>query len=483
MNNWVIKGHWLPQEKALGQDCLKSLIENSDSLVVQPVAGVDIQSFCDQIVRQLWDLGHLDNAFCISWEEVKKTSPADVVGQVLGLPADSRLNGPKDISKITYIKDKPTIIILFDVRPLLDQDWSDLLARWAKYLYGFKAENEQGRGLRCLLVLDAGVAGLGRHCIVPEPFTFRSWPELDETTVENFLLEHFIEFCEPVSNEIKQYAIYKLMGLGGNRKLDLLELMRMTGEMPLRSNPSLIDSLNWQYENVLVKQAMAFFQEIDSNILIPNLKCFFRTGGFISQNDERSASSRKVLDLLWEQGLYTPPWADKTFGTLTPRALTALDYLSKEVEQFSDLRGLVPIPWADRAAREIMDRCLQIERMIKKRAVQLINNSTQFKDRLKNIMDSTSRINDQKTNREVIIDSLRWQSDSESVNDVTLLESCTLSNFFMLFDSLGLQQYGNRHEHKRFVEIRNTLAHAHRSNWDLYKGFLNIEESLIGERE
>ncbi len=479
-----MKGIWLPQEYTLAQDCLKSLINDSYSMLIQPIIGVDINLFCDLLVRYLWDQGYSDSAFYYIWDELESRIPAEIVGQVLGCAPGSKVNSPQDLNNINYVSgNKPIIMIFSRVGPAADRNWSQLIYEWANYLHAFKGLNEQGRGLRCLFCLDVDIAGMGRGAAVPEPFRFYSWPEPDETTVENFVREHLQDYCEPVSSGIKQYAIYRIMDLGGNRKADLIELMRLIGEMDLRVDPRTMDVLDWSVDNVLVKQAITSIQSMVSEELLYVWKRLFRRGGFTSQEDEKSASVRAILDRLWEQALYTPPWADKTFGSLTPRALAAISWLSKNDERFYEVKGSIPLPWGDRAAREIMDRCLQIERMLKRRAVQLISSSPQLHEQLSDKMDSISRTNSQKTNREIILDAVRWQGYDEYADDLTLLEACTLGSFFYLFDSLGLEQHGDRQEHRRFVEIRNTLAHAHRADWDIYKGFLDIEEKLIGERE
>lgn len=480
--NGLTNGWLLPQEQALVEDCLRELTSGTGSLVIQPMAGIESEVFCDLLVGRLWDQGYWDSAFNKSWLDIEELSPPGVIGQALGLLGGQQIRGPQELGEYCGKGDKPIIIVFSMVAPKQGQKWSEYLSIWAKYLHGFKHLNEQGMGLRCLFCLGTDSPGLGRQNSVPEPFSFISWPEQDDSAIENFLLLSVQEYCGLLSSDVKQYTVYKIMDLAGNRKPDLFEMMRQVGELSIRKQPGEVDMLAWSAENPMVMQAAASIQAMNREKLMPFLKQLFSRGGFISTTDERVEANRVILDLMWEQGLYSPPWGDKAFGTLTPRALAALRWLGEDDTDFAVIKGIIARPWVDRAASEILDRCLQIERMLKQRAVQLVSNSIPLRNRLSAVMDTPSRNTNHKVNRQVLMESLSWQDPDEPLDDISLLEACTLGQFFFLFDNLGLQRHGSQHEHRRFVEIRNTLAHAHRSDWSIYKNFLDIEERLIGER-
>lgn len=490
---------WLKSEVAFLDGTVDQLVNGRGAGVLIVPDGVGTEDVARSVWKRLIDVPHNlgDSAFIKDWAEVR--DPASPASAIAGaFVTQSPVNSAHDLAALARRISRassasgvnPLFAIFYDVSAPASgsgqaRDLGPWLEGWAHYLKAINGSSH-GRGpaqtyeVRVLFIMRP-VAGLElTNLDPPKPFWLAAWPTPSEEELWGYARERIADEMPGLKRDQTQFLLMKVMDMAGLNKADLDVALDLAIEAKRAGSGSddWLDGLGWSPSHEYVRQAVAKLRGVGGGL--KELEHVIAMGGKLPKTAPGWVMTQEVRRLaaeLWVLGLWTRTEPSQFYGAFTPRALAALRALQEEDRSRFPIRIPVPLPQQDRAALELLDRCLTIERLLKERLVAMARMSPELKDRLWGILSTAERDEDFDDRRfaKVVRGVLGKRRDPES--DLEVVHEATLKSFLNIYaEALGVDLPATI---EALTGIRNQLAHGRRATWKMYRDFAGLERDFV----
>lgn len=490
---------WLKSEDAFLGRLVDRLVDGCGAAVLIVPEGVRTEDAARSAWKRLIDKSHNlgDSAFIKDWTEIQhRENPASAVAGAFmtQTPVSSSYDlaaFAKGILRASSAAGvQPLFVVFYNVSISAagdgpSKDIKPWLERWAYYLQAINgAGHGEGSGVsyevRVLFIMQPEVGLVRTNPDLPKPFCLSDWPAPSEEELWDYARARIADELPGLRHDQMRFLLMKAMDMAGLSKADLDAALDLAIDAKRASSGTdgWLDGLGWTPSHAYVQQAVAKLREFGGRL--KELEHVIAMGGKLHKTAPGwvvTQEVRRITAELWVLGLWTRPESYGFSGALTPRALAALRALKEEDGDRFPIRVPIPLPQQDRAALELLDRCLAIERLLKERLVATARASSDLRDRLWRILCRVAYDEDFDDRRfaRIVRGVLAKQWDVDS--DLDIVHEATLKNFLNIYaEALGVDLPNTL---ESFTSTRNQLAHGKRATWKMYRDFAELERDFV----
>lgn len=476
----------------------EQLVGGRGAAVLIVPEGVSAEDVAQSVWTRLIDKPHHfgDSSFIKEWARIEdREHPASAISGVF--MTERPVSSAYDL--VTFARGIPHAPLASGVEPLFaifydvsvpangngtPQAFRAWLEGWAHYLEAINgAARGGGLGVRCevrvLFVMRPQVSLARTGDDLPSLFCVFRWPDPSEEELWDYARARIAGDMVNLKTDQRRFLLMKAMDMAGLSKADLKAALDLANDAR-RASPGdddWLDDLGWTPLHGRVQEAVAKLRGFGTGL--KRIEPVVAMGGRLHEAAPSwlMRDVKSIADELWILGLWTWRESSKHSGALTPVALAALKALQEEDGGGFPIRIPVPLPQEDRAALDLLDRCLVIERLLKERLIAMARASRDLRERLWGILRRIADDKDFDDRRFVkILRSVleeRWFGES----DLDVVREATLRSFLHIYaEALGIDLPDTL---ESFTGIRNQLAHGKRATWKMYRDFAALERDFV----
>jgi len=447
---------------------VEGLIRQGSSLVVVgPRTGIPFDAL-QTLWDRLWthpstrDLAFTDSAAVVD------EPPRQVVGRAL------RQKDPVDESKDLRegLRSRP-LYCLVRVLPGTAQETPGLLGQWLcqweRYLTEFPDKQHPNSQLRVILVLGwpgeaAELRTAESNLSLLVPFEVPATYEDELATLGRHLVGAVDEFQNLPAAQ-RNYLWLRLLDLSGGSKPDLEKAIRLAIETYAGGTvPNWLELLAWHPNDPFVRDAGLAWRNWTvppwRNLLYELIDRGGWVDGAIPENLE------PLVRNLWASGLWVNGRGVHHAGWLTPAAIVALQSVIQAPASVLSIKLQYLSPVIDRVATDLLNRCLILERLLKRKLLELVETQS-AEATLKAIMMAPNGRNERLW--EII---LRRLKSPAALTPKEAVWELSLGEFLLVREQMTgapAAEYG------AVVDTRNALAHGRPATWASFQSLVHVK--------